>query len=314
MQDIYLITGATGFVGSNIVRKLILKKKNVHILTREKKLNWRLLDIASKITIHKIDLLSSNLQSVINDIKPTYIFHLAAYGSLPKEENIKELIDINFLGTVNLINALKQNKFKLFINTGSSSEYGIKAIPMVETDLPFPINDYGITKLAATLYVSKEAVKNNLPLITFRLFSVYGKYEEKTRLIPSVILAAIENKPIEVGNPVYVRDFVYIDDVVDAYFQACKVKVLPGEIFNIGCGVQHSIGEVVDTIRKITKSSSIVKWDGVKKQSRQVEPKMWQADVSKARKKLNWVSGHTLEKGLLSTIQDLKKYYVKNET
>src|SRR3989338_6537503 len=125
-KDVYLLTGATGFVGANIARRLTQDKKNVHVLSRKKNLNWRLSDIKSKIKIHEVDLLSPNLHRVITKIKPDYIFHLAAYGSLPSEDSLDELIKVNFKGTVNLIDALKKNPFKLFINTGSSSEYGVK--------------------------------------------------------------------------------------------------------------------------------------------------------------------------------------------
>lgn len=307
MSDKYLVTGATGFVGSCLVRRLVAKGKNVHILTRNKKCNWRLSDIYSKIKIHQVDLLDKKLNSVIKNTKPDFIFHLAAYGSLPKEENIDYLIDVNLRGTINLINALKQNKFKLFINTGSSSEYGIKTKAMNEHDTPFPINDYGITKIASTLYTYKEAVRNNLPLITFRLFSVYGPFEEKTRLVPSVILSAINHKPINVASPKYVRDFIYIDDVVDAYLQACRIKVIPGEIFNIGTGKQSTIDDIVQIIISLSKSKSEILWETVEKQNRQVEPGNWCADIRKSKIALRWQARYYLKTGMEKTIAWFKK-------
>jgi len=148
MSEIFLVTGATGFIGANMVRRLISEGKDVHVITRNKKLNWRLSDIAPKIKVHEISLLDPGIQKIVREIKPDYIFHLAAYGSLPHEESLDNLIDVNLKGTANLIRALKQNKFKLLINTGSSSEYGVKDELMRETDLPFPVNDYGVIKTA----------------------------------------------------------------------------------------------------------------------------------------------------------------------
>ena len=95
MSQVYLVTGATGFVGANIVRRLVKEKKTVHIICRSKKLNWRLTDIASRIKIHEVDLLSPRVHPIVAKIKPDFIFHLAAFGSLPNEESMDVFIDIN---------------------------------------------------------------------------------------------------------------------------------------------------------------------------------------------------------------------------
>ncbi|EKD86449.1 MAG: NAD-dependent epimerase/dehydratase [uncultured bacterium] len=306
-KDIYLVTGATGFVGANIVRRLVKEGKDVHVLSRNKILNWRLSDLKTKIKAHEVDLLDYKLDKVISKIKPTYIFHLAAYGSLPKEDKIEDLINVNLKGTINLINASKKVPFKLFINTGSSSEYGVKFGKMIETDLSFPINDYGVIKTAVTLYVHKEAVRNNLPIITFRLFSAYGPYEHKPRFIPTVVRAAIKNDPISVGNKKNVRDFIYIEDMVDAYLNTCKVKINPGEIFNIGTGRQHTLEETVNRIVNLSGSRSKVEWGAVPIQERQVESGKWQADTRKTSKMLRWRAKHSLDEGLLKTIEWFSK-------
>lgn len=307
MNNIYLVTGATGFVGSNIVRRLVKDGKKVNILTRNKKLNFRFSDIASKITVHEVDLQNPKLLKIIDKIKPEYVFHLAVYGSLPNEKDMNDLIDTNLLGTANLINALKQNKFKLMINTGSSSEYGNKEDSMKESDLLVPVNDYGVIKAATTMFVSKEAIRNNLPIITFRLFSPYGPYEHATRLIPSVILNALKNKPIQVGNKKNVRDFTFVDDVVDAYIRARNLKFNPGEIFNIATGRQHRVSEVVETIISKTHSNSKIEWGAKPKQERQIEPNRWEADIKKSKKLLDWKPKYSLDQGLSKTIDWFSK-------
>lgn len=303
MKDRFLITGATGFIGACLTRKLIAQKKQVSVIVRDKRLNWRLQDIASKLDIYECDLLSESLDTVVARIMPTYIFHLASYGSLPSENIITKMIDVNIKGTINLINAIKKHKFKLFINTGSSSEYGVKSKKMKESDIIAPINDYGVTKGAATLFCQKEAIRNNLSIITFRLFSPYGYFEDKSRLIPSLIVSALKNQSIELSFPNNVRDFIFIEDVVDAYIKATESKSNPGEIFNIGTGKQRQVSDVVNLVLQITNSNSKIAWGKAKKQTRQIEPKKWEADISKAKDILKWRSQHDLNSGLKKTIE-----------
>lgn len=308
MKDRFLITGATGFIGACLIRELVSQKKHVSVIVRDKRLNWRLDDIASKLDIYECDLLSKSLDTVVARIIPTYIFHLASYGSLPSENIITQMIDVNIRGTINLINATKKHRFKLFINTGSSSEYGIKNRKMKESDIIAPVNDYGVTKAAATLFCQKEAIRNNLPIITFRLFSPYGYFEDKSRLIPSVIVSALENQSIELSSPNNVRDFIFIEDVVDAYIKATESKSNPGEIFNIGTGKQHQISNVVNLVLQITNSNSKIVWGKAKKQTRQVEPKKWEADISKTEKILKWRPKNELHAGIEKTIKWFRKH------
>lgn len=309
MQGIYLITGATGFVGSCIARELIRQKKHVSVIVRDKRLNWRLHDIASKLDIYECDLLSKSLDTAIARIMPTYIFHLASYGSLPFENITAQMVDVNIKGTMNLVNAVKKNKFKLFVNTGSSSEYGIKSSKMKESDILVPINDYGIIKTAVTLFCQKEAIRNNLPIVTLRLFSPYGYFEDKSRLVPTIIINALKNKPIELSFPNNVRDFIFIEDVVNAFIKATESKTNPGEVFNIGAGKQHRVSDVVSLVLQITNSNSKIVWGKVKKQARQTEPKKWEADILKAQKILKWKPEYKLHMGLKKIIEWFRQYY-----
>lgn len=105
---------------------------------------------------------------------------------------MEALIETNIVGTINLINACKEVGFDYFINTGSNSEYGEKDHSMKESDLLEPNNEYGITKAAATMYCSYMGKKEQLPIYTFRLFAVYGYFEDTTRLIPSVMVSYIQ--------------------------------------------------------------------------------------------------------------------------
>lgn len=307
MSDKYLITGATGFIGTCLTRFLVENDQDVSLLVRDRALNWRLRDISGKLHIYESDILNPDLEQLIEKIKPNIVFHLSAYGSLASDKvDINSILDINIKGLINLINALKRQNLKIFVNTGSSSEYGIKNIPMKETDVLNPINDYGVSKAAATLYGQKAAIIDSLPIVTYRLFSPYGFFEDKNRLIPSVIYNALKNKPINLTSPSNVRDFVFIDDVANAYVAAVNGIIKPGDIFNIGSGQQHSVKEIVDIVMEITGSKSEIKWNALELQKRQIEPKTWRADVEHAKKDLKWEAKTSLYDGLQKTVSWLK--------
>lgn len=308
MTNTFFVTGGTGFIGANVVRALVQRKQKVSIITRKRESHWRLADIASQLDSYTCDILDPKLEKIITKIKPEYILHFAAYGVLFDENDLERMLDINLKGTINLINAVKKNPFKLFINTSSAVEYGIKSTFMKESDVLEPINDYGVTKAAATLYCQKEAIRNNLPIVNLRLFAPFGYYEDRKRLVPSTILSAIENKPILVSSPTYVRDFIFIEDVIDAYMRALHCITKPGDIFNVGSGKQNSVKDMVETVLQITKSRSQVMWGAVKKQARIIESKRLEADLSKSKRFLRWEPKTSTEKGLEKTIEWFRQH------
>ena len=111
-----------------------------------------------------------------------------------------------------------------------------------------PNNIYGASKAAGTIICSTYAKINKLPLVTLRLFSPYGYYDAKTRLIPTVIISCLQGKEIKLSQKDSKRDFIFIDDVVEAYLAASRLVNSTGEIFNIGSGIQYTIEEITSNI------------------------------------------------------------------
>jgi len=297
-----LVTGSTGFIGANLVKKSLGEGAELHILIRDTSYKWRINDVLEGVNIYHVDLSDyGHLKDIVLNIRPDIIYHTAAYGGSPFQRDFWNIIKSNFIGTANLVNACKNMDFELFVNTGSSSEYGIKAFPMRESDLLEPVNDYGVSKSAATLYCQSVAKNENLPIVTLRLFSPYGRHEGPTRLIPSVIMACIKNEKIKISSTKLVRDFIYIDDVLGAYAKLTGAYKISGQIFNIGGGEQHSIGEVVNKIIELTGSEMVPETEGAPRWPN--EPDRWQADISKAKHLLNWHPKYNLEKGLNATIK-----------
>lgn len=298
-----LITGGTGFVGANLVRRLVKIGHKPVVLIRKESNLWRLKNISSKVDLLETNILDyERLKKDINKIRPNYIYHLAVYGAYQgKQKDLNKIFETNILGTLNLLNAGYHSGIEYFVNTGSSSEYGIKENIMKEKDMLFPINYYGVSKAATTLMVSTFSIQNKLPVATLRLFSPYGYYEDKGRFVPTVIMAGIKNKEIELSNPNFVRDFIFIDDVIDAYIYFLNGKKYYGEIFNIGSGKQTKLGDFINILEKEIGKKIKIKWSAY--QSNQFEPKKWQADISKAKIGLNWTLKFRLEEGIKKIVK-----------
>ena len=302
-----LITGAAGFIGSNLLRRCLEENAEVYILSIKPANKWRLENVLSHVQEHCVNLLDLDLlEKTVASISPEIIFHMAAYGVYSSQKDVKKIIETNLLGTINLVNICKKTGFELFVNTGSVFEYGIKNSPLKESDMLEPISDYGISKAAATLYCQAVAKKENRPVVTLRLFTPYGYYEEPPRLVPSVILSCLNGENPKLSSPGSMRDFIFIEDVVDAYIKAAEnVRKVSGEILNIGSGKQCSVGEVVNTILQYSGNSVIPQWDSFS--DNRIESKMLEADILKAERMLNWRPNYSLQQGLEKSVKWFKE-------
>lgn len=301
-----LVSGATGFVGANLVRRLIYENYKIFILKRKNSNIWRVKDLIAKISTFDIDLLEEqNLFKLVHKIKPNVIFHLAnlgLYGNI--DSPIDESIKVNLLGTVNLIESTNELDYECFINTGSSSEYGSKDVPMKESDYCEPSTNYALSKLAGTLYAKSYAKQNKKPLATLRLFSPFGPFDHPSRFITQTILKMLKDENILIKNPNDFRDYIFIDDVIEAYI--CCIKKsdkLSGEVFNVGRGKQIAIKDLVEMLAKLIGFKGKIIYQDKSSDNK----KMWQADILKAKYKLGWQPEKTITQGLEKTVDWFKK-------
>ncbi len=297
-----IITGGTGFVGANLAARLVKDGHNVHLFVRQGYKNWRIKNILPHVQIHTVNLLDSQpLHANIAGIRPDWIFHLAAYGAYSWQGDLNLAVQTNFLGTINLVEACRNVGFEIFVNTGSSSEYGFKDHAPVETEGIDPNSYYAVTKASAALFCRYTANRYNICIPTLRLYSVYGPYEERDRLIPNIIIYGLKGLLPPLVEPKTARDYIYVRDVEKAYLLlASEPNGKGGEVYNLGTGVQISLGEVVKLARRLFNLSVEPQWGTMPK--REWDTTIWQANNARMIG-VGWRPEFSFEQGFQETVE-----------
>jgi len=296
-----VLTGASGFVGANLARRLIRDGHEVHLLLRPGYQPWRIDGIREAVRIHLLPLRDAvAVNQVIEDIHPDWIFHLAAHGAYSWQNDLQQMIQTNLVGTVNLVQACLRAGFEAFVNTGSSSEYGVKDHPPSEADFLEPNSHYAVTKASATLFCRHTAQEKNVHLPTLRLYSAYGPYEDPNRLIPRLIVLGEQGQLPPMVDPDTVRDFIHVDDVVEAYVLAATHpgQVL-GPVYNVGTGIQTSMRQVVEVVRRNMGIAMEPTWGSMP--ARQWDTRCWVADNRTICRALDWTPRFSFEVGFCQT-------------
>jgi nucleoside-diphosphate-sugar epimerase len=292
-----LLTGATGFIGANLVRRLLDDGHEVHALVRREGRYWRLDELRDHIHFHPAGL--TDADSVIAAMrlaKPDWVFHLAAYGSSSWQHEARIIMDTNVAGFVNLLDACATVGCEAVVNTGSSSEYGFKDHAPRETELPEPASCYAVAKVAATLYGQFVARTTGMPVRTLRLYSVYGPFEGPRRLMPTLILHGLRGTLPPLVGPDVAHDYVHVADVVDALLLAASTTGQEtGAVYNVGSGVQTSLQDVVDVVQRVMHIAAQPAWGSMP--NRQWDTTHWVADTTRIGAALGWRPRISFEEG-----------------
>lgn len=303
----FLLTGASGFVGANLCRRLVARGEEVHVFLRSASRPWRLEGVLDQVTVHAVDLRDAvQVEHAVQRIQPDVIYHLATHGAYPEQRDADTILLTNVFGFWNLLESCDRAGYELLVNTGSSSEYGRKAYAMRESDVLEPDSYYAVAKAAQSLLSRHRSRESGLPIVTLRLFSVYGPYEEPTRLIPRLMMASLEGNPVDMVSAGTARDFVYVDDVVDAFLDVDGLRALAGEILNVGTGVQSSLREVVDAVQALAGHPLDVHWGALPPRSWDSE--VWVADISKIRRLTAYEPRTLLQEGLRKTLDWFREH------
>jgi nucleoside-diphosphate-sugar epimerase/glycosyltransferase involved in cell wall biosynthesis len=295
-----LVTGASGFVGANLFKKILDVRRDVYAVVRQEK-GWRLAEIHDERII-AVDLTDPNATGhLIETVKPRTVFDCAAYGAYSFEEQSELIYRTNFSALAQLMERLIEYPISAFVHAGSSSEYGTRSAGPAEDESRDPNSHYAVSKGAASDLLQFLGRHKGVPCVNLRLYSVYGPLEDTSRLIPNLLRQAMAGSLPPLVDPNISRDFVHIDDVCRAFVLAA-VKMHPdlyGQSFNIGSGVRTTIGELAT----LTRALFDVREDPVlgSMEARRWDLTDWYANPIKADSVLGWKAEVTLAEGLKRT-------------
>jgi dolichol-phosphate mannosyltransferase len=295
-----LVTGAAGFVGANLARRLVADGHEVHLAVRPESRRWRIEELSQDASLHEVDLEDAeSVARTVHEARPEWIFHLAARGAYSWQADVREILRANVIGTANLLEAAARGGFAAFVHAGTSSEYGSKDHAPDEEESVEPTSAYAVAKASATMLCRLAAHSRGNRVVVLRLYSVFGPWEEPGRLLPTLILRGLRNELPPLVSPDVAHDFVYVDDVSDAFLLAAGGEaVRPGAVFNVGSGTQTTLAEVVSVARRLLGIDAEPRWGSM--DPRAWDTSVWIADIHRISGELGWVPRHSFEQGFSS--------------
>ncbi len=313
MSERYLVTGGAGFIGSNLVERLLEEGQQV-----------RVIDNLSTGKIENLHPFLDRIEFIHGDIRylntvmeamrdVDYVLHQAALPSVPRSvETPLESNDVNTNGTLNLLYAAKESGVKRFVMAASSSAYGESpTLPKVETMPTAPLSPYAVNKLTGENYCRAFYNVYGLETVALRYFNIYGRRQDPnsyySAVIPKFVKALLQDKPPTIfGDGETSRDFTYIDNVLEANLLACKAgKESAGKVMNIACGERITLNELAaELARLLGKDIKPVYTD-----ERPGDIKHSLADISLAKELIGYEGKHKVSDGLKKTVD----WFVNNK-
>jgi nucleoside-diphosphate-sugar epimerase len=292
-----LVTGATGFLGGNLVRALARAGAETRALVRRASAG-----LPDGVEPHVADLRDVEATTrAVTAARPELVLHLAAAPGHPADAAARaDALAVTVGGTANLLEALRTAPPARLVHAGSSLEYGTSTRPMRESDPPAPVTARGAAKAAATALTLAFGAETATEVAVVRPFSVYGPGERRPRLVPTVVDAALRGEPIRLTGPGIARDFVYVDDVTDAFLLAATMPAAAGEVLNAGTGRQTTNEELAATLAAVLGRELDVRPG--EHEARPWDTGTWVADTAKAEGVLGWSARRDLATGLEATL------------
>jgi UDP-glucose 4-epimerase len=251
-----LVTGATGFIGSHLARRLVAEGAKVSVFMRATSDRCLLADVLDRVQVHEVDICDEDaVRLAMAHICPEVVFHLAAIGMSEPFVSPPVAVRVNVQGTLHLLEAARQCGVTRFVHSGTAYEYGDAASDDAPNkELLDPVNTYAASKAAARAFVRLYARVYGLPTVNMRLFAVYGPGQPPKTLVALAACAALENRNFPMTPGEQMRDFVFVSDVVEGYLRAAVAAGVEGVSIDLGTGRAWTIREVVMKLFQIAGS------------------------------------------------------------
>jgi dolichol-phosphate mannosyltransferase len=314
LQGPVLVLGASGFLGANLLRTLLAHRDDVTGTVFHTPA-WRLEGVPERNTMVVDLLVDSNRNELLDRLKPRTIFNCVGYGGYSFQAESELIYETNFNLTAKLLKRLETLDISCYVHSGSSSEYGDRAAGPKEDDLPQPNSDYAVSKVSCANLLRLYGKKKSFPCANLRLFSAYGPYEDASRLIATLVRCGLEGKFPPLVDGAISRDFVYVDDVCEAYIDAALNLRAPyfGDSFNIGSGRKTTIAEAAQAAATLFSIPGQPNYGAMEK--RQWDIFNWFSDQKKTADVLRWKARTEFSEGLRRTadwyrsLEDKERYY-----
>jgi nucleoside-diphosphate-sugar epimerase len=294
-----LVIGGTGFIGQHICKKL--SKKNSFKVYSLSLNGPRLKKKIKGVLYLKQNLLKKKFKINLKNKNYDVIINASGYsGNFPSYYKGKNINTTHYKIIKNILNNINTKKKIKLIHLGSSSEYGQNKSPIKETFQCKPKNTYGKSKFKCSNYILNFRHKN-LKYIIFRLFQVYGEHQKQDKLIPYVIEKSKKNLEFKVSSGKQIRDYLHVDDLVDAIYKAIFSKKAECKIINLGSGSPVTVKKIINIICSITKTGK-PKFGALKinpGESQKIYP-----SIKRAKAYLNWIPKVKLRSGIKRIIEN----------
>ena len=304
------VTGAGGFVGSHLVEALVKIGAKVRALVHYNSRNdWGMLEDIDKKVLKEVEVVNGDIRDgegirwMIKDQE--VVFHLAALIGIPYSYvNPKDVIETNVLGSLNLLLAALDTNVEKFVHTSTSEVYGTaKYIPMDEKHPLNPQSPYAASKVSADQLALSFYHSYNLPVGLIRPFNIYGPRQSARAIMPNIIIQGLKGRKIKLGSFFPTRDLTYVEDAVKGFICFAQSDKTIGEIVHLGTNQQVSILELVDLIGQMLHKNLTAKSERRRVRPQKSEVERLVANISKAKRLLNWKPKISLEKGIEKTIK-----------